>query len=121
LKYKNLHRQLSRLFAKSHDETGIKLQFTDQRKTSKPLAFSIFNAKNAKKEALYPKYLRIARTVLKQAKRALDHDDIKNSSHEKSQQWLANVEHYKKLLLKVIDQTQQRVIQKEKVPASEKL
>jgi len=114
-------RVLSRLFAKSRDETGIKLRFTDQRKTSKSLAFSIFNAKNAEKEVLYPKYLRIAHIVLKQAERALGNEGIKKSSYEKSQQWLANVEHYKKLLLKVIDQTQRRVIQKEKVPASEKI
>ncbi len=114
-------RVLSRLFAKSRDETGIKLRFTDQRKISKSLAFSIFNAKNAEKEVLYPKYLRIAHIVLKQAERALDNEGIKNSSYEKSQQWLADVEYYKKLLLKVIDQTQRRVIQKEKVPASEKI
>jgi len=43
-------RALSRLFAKSRDETGIKLRFTDQRKTSESLAFRIFNAEMLKND-----------------------------------------------------------------------
>ncbi len=42
-------RMLSRLLAKSKDDTGIRFRFTDQRKASKPLAFRIFNAKTARK------------------------------------------------------------------------
>jgi IS5 family transposase len=49
-------RVLSQLLAKSKNVTGVKIRFTDQRKSSKSLAFQIFNAKNAGKEALYPNY-----------------------------------------------------------------
>jgi IS5 family transposase len=68
-------RVLSRLLAKSKNVTGVKIRFTDQRKSSKSLAFQIFNAKNTEKEALYPKLLKCARVVLMQVDRSLK--DIK--------------------------------------------
>jgi IS5 family transposase len=42
-------RVLSRLLIKSKNQTRVKIRFTDKRKASKPLAFQIFNAKNAQK------------------------------------------------------------------------
>jgi len=56
-------RVLSRLLAKSKNVTGVKVRFVDQRKPSKSLAFQIFNAKKAEKEALYPKLLKVVRVV----------------------------------------------------------
>ena len=64
-------RVLSRLLAKSRDETGTKIRFTDKRKASKSLAFQIFNAKKAQKDALYPELLQLVRVVLKQVERGL--------------------------------------------------
>ncbi len=62
---------LSRYLVKSKSKTGVKIRFTDKRKASKSLAFSIFNAKYAAKEALYPKLLILVRVVLKQVNSAL--------------------------------------------------
>jgi len=114
-------RVLSRHLAKSQPQTGVKIRFTDQRKASKSLAFSIFNAKNTEKEALYPKLLGVVRIVLKQVSRALE--VVKNGGEDTSQtqQWIRNVEHFRVLTLKVVSQTERRVIDKENVPAAEKI
>ncbi|VAW76145.1 elements of external origin; transposon-related functions [hydrothermal vent metagenome] len=64
-------RVLSRFLVKSRKATGQKIRFTDKRKVSKSLAFQIFNAKNARKEVLYPDLLKIVKVVLKQIERAL--------------------------------------------------
>jgi len=114
-------RVLSRYLAKSQSQTGVKIRFTDKRKASKSLAFSIFNAKNTGKEALYPKLLSLARIVLKQVDRALVSVKSKSDTTEKTLKWIRDVEHFRALMLKVMDQTQRRVIDKEKVAASEKV
>ena len=105
-------RVLSRYLAKSQSQTGVKIRFTDKRKASKSLAFSIFNAKNKGKEALYPKLLILARVVLKQVDRALDAVRIKSDERESALKWIQDVEHFRALMLRVMDQTQRRVIDK---------
>jgi len=114
-------RVLSRYIAKSQSETGVKIRFTDKRKASKSLAFSIFNAKNSVKELIYPEMLILARVVLKQVERALEAVKHGGRSTQKTQNWIDDVEHYQALMLKVVDQTERRVIGKEKVPAPEKI
>ena len=113
-------RVLSRLLAKSQLATGIKFRFHDQRKRAKSLAFSIFNAKKAEKEALYPQMLHTAGTVLQQVDRALETISV-GRKDLRANKWLNELIHYKTLLLKVIDQTTRRVIHKEKVPSLEKV
>jgi IS5 family transposase len=114
-------RVLSRHFAKSQSETGVKIRFTDKRKASKSLAFAIFNAKNAVKETLYPQMLILSRGVLRQADRALDKVKTEGKATPKTEKWIVNVEHFRSLMLQVIDQTKSRVIEKISVPASEKI
>jgi len=114
-------RVLSRYLSKSRDVTGKKLRFTDQRKASKSLAFQIFNAKNAIKEALYPELLKLIRVVLKQVERGIQQVKDIAIDTESEQKWIREVEHYRYLALRVIDQTERRVIKKENVPSSEKL
>ena len=114
-------RVLSRYFAKSQSKTGVKIRFTDKRKASKSLAFSIFNAKNAAKETLYPQMLILARVVLRQTDRALKKVNAEGKSTPKTQKWIDDVEHFGGLMLQVINQTQSRVIDKRSVPASEKI
>jgi len=114
-------RVLSRHFAKSQSETGVKIRFTDKRKLSKSQAFAIFNAKNAVKETLYPKMLILARVVLKQADRALGKVKAEAKSTPKTKKWIGDVEHFRSLMLQVIYQTQSRVIDKINVPASDKI
>ena len=114
-------RVLSRLQAKSKKKTGVKIRFTDYRKASKSLAFRIFNAKNTEKEALYPDLLKLARQVLKQIDRALQRVRAEISDPGQKKKWVRDAEHYKGLMLKVVDQTQRRVIHKESVHSSEKI
>lgn len=114
-------RVLSRLLARSKNVTGVKVRFVDQRKASRSLAFQIFNAKNAGKEVLYPNLLKLVRIVLKQVDGGLQRviEDARDCEH--SRRWIQEMEHYRDLMLKVINQTQRRVMNKESVHASEKI
>ena len=114
-------RVLSRLLVKSQYFTGPKIRFTDKRKASKSLAFQIFNAKNAKKEVLYLDLLNLTRVVLRQVELALLKIKEACEPTEKMLNWQSKVKHYRELLLKVVDQTERRVINKEKVHSSEKI
>ena len=114
-------RVLSRLLIKSKDDTNIKIRFTDQRRASKSLSFQIFNAKNTEKERLYPSLLKLSRVVLKQVDRGLQSVSSGGCEGEQKEKWMLTVEYYRDLMLKIIDQTERRVIGKEKVHSSEKL
>ena len=91
--------------SKSFASTGIKLRFTDQRKRSKLLSFQIFHAKKPEKDALYPKLLECVSITLKQLDRAITKIRLETSLPEKAQLWIEKAEHFRSLLLKVIDQT----------------
>jgi len=114
-------RVLSRCLAKSRDKTGIKLRFTDQRKASKSLAFQIFNAKKAVKNVLYRDLLKLVRVVLKQVERSLLQVRADGALSSSQHKWIHEVTHYRDLLLKVVDQTERRVIHQERVPSLEKI
>lgn len=114
-------RVLSRLLMKSKSTTGVNIRFHDQRKRSKSLGFRIFNGKNDQKEALYPELLHVANIAVDQAERGLEQVVLNGTRNASQQKWLAKVDHYRELLLKVISQTERRIINKEKVPASEKI
>jgi IS5 family transposase len=114
-------RVLSRLLTRSKDTTGIKIRFTDQRRSSKSLSFQIFNAKNAEKERLYPDLLKLSRLVLKQVDRGLQSVRSGAGESDQKENWVLAMEHYRDLMQQVIDQTKRRVIDKESVHSSEKL
>lgn len=114
-------RVLSRNLAKLRDITGYKLRFTDQRKKSKSLAFKIFNAKVALKEALYPDLLNLVAIVIKQVDRGLLQAKACSVVSNSLQKWIDDVDRFRDLTLKVVDQTQRRIFCDEKVPASEKI
>jgi len=114
-------RVLSRLMSQSKKSTGVKIRFTDQRKPSKSLAFRIFHAKKAEKDALYPDLLKCVATTLKQVERALAKVASEAPVASEANEWIFLVTHYRDLLLKVVDQTQRRVFDEQSVPASEKI
>jgi IS5 family transposase len=114
-------RVLSRLLTRSKDATGIKIRFTDQRKSSKSLSFQIFNAKKAEKERLYPDLLKLSQLVLKQVDRGLQSVRSGAGESDQKENWVLAMEHYRDLMQQVIDQTKRRVIDKESVHSSEKL
>ncbi|MFT5082541.1 MAG: IS5 family transposase, partial [Lentisphaeria bacterium] len=114
-------RVLSRILAKSKSSTGNKIRFTDQRRKAKSLAFRIFNAKNTEKEALYPDLLKIVRIVIAQVDRGINLVNQQNGDSPIQKKWFDSLVHYSDLTLRVIDQTERRIIHKEKVPSSEKI
>lgn len=114
-------RVLSRLLTKSKDITGVKVRFVDQRSASKSLAFQIFNAKNARKEALYPDLLKLAHIVVKQVDRGLQRVIEEAGDCDRKRKWIQQIEHYRDLALKVINQTRRRVVDKQSVHSSEKI
>ena len=114
-------RVLSRLLARSRDKTGVKIRFTDKRKASKSLAFQIFNAKKSGKQALYPELLKLVHVVLRQVERALFRIRAESAMTLSTQQWISDLEHYRDLALRVVDQTVRRVINQENVPSTEKI
>lgn len=114
-------RVISRLLSKSRDVTGVKIFFTDKRKPSKSLSFRIFNAKNAEKEVLYPDHLKMMRVVTRQVDRAFLQVSLEAKMSDEVASWLNDLEHYKRMAFKVIDQTERRVIGGERVPAIEKI
>ena len=114
-------RVLSRLMCHSKTRTGVKLRFVDQRARSKSLAFRIFHAKKAEKDALYPQLLGCVGVTLRQVGKAMDKVRCQSPVTLDAQLWIQEVEHYRGLLSRVIEQTQRRVFNDEKVPAPEKL
>ncbi len=114
-------RVLSRMMASSRSRTGVKHRFTDQRKKSKSLSFQIFHAKKPVKDALYPKLLACVSITLKQLERAIEKTRQESTKPEAAELWIEKAEHYRSLLWRVVDQTQRRVFQEEKVPACEKI
>lgn len=114
-------RVISRLLIKSREHTGIKIRFTDKRESAKSLAFRIFNAKKPEKNALYPELIKMAHLVNRQADNAISKVEASIVSNPKAIKWLEKVKHYQLLMCKVIDQTQRRVFDGEKVPATEKI
>lgn len=114
-------RVLSRLMFQSKQSTGVKVRFCDQRKRSKSLAFRIFHAKKTEKEALYPTLLRCVFFTLRQISKAIDKVRLEATVAQQVAAWIQKVEHYRSLLLKVVDQTQRRVFQQKTVPAAEKI
>ena len=114
-------RVLSRLMCQSKELTGVKIRFTDQRKKSKSLSYRIFNAKKAEKDSLYPQLLSCASRVLKQSGKALGRVKEECEINKSSQHWIEKTEHYRALLMRVIDQTQRRVYNEESVPSLEKI
>lgn len=114
-------RVLSRMMAKCKEDLGVKLRFTNQRKRAKSLEFRIFYAKNTEKQALYPELLGCANIVNKQVNRAIETVRLAKCKAELAQHWIEGVEHFRSLLLCVVDQTQRRIYNGETVPASEKI
>lgn len=114
-------RVLSRMMASSLSTTGVKHRFVDQRKKAKSLSFQIFHEKKPAKDVLYPKLLSCVSVTLKQLARAIVKTRQEAINVSEARLWIAEAEHYRLLLLRVIDQTQRRVFKQEKVPASEKI
>lgn len=114
-------RVLSRHLAICHRRTGLKVRTTDQRDKAKRLAFAIFYAKKAEKQALYPQLLSCAGIVLRQVDRTLAKLEQQAKPDTKSLHWMNTVGHHRELLCRVIQQTQQRVYENNPVASTDKI
>ncbi len=114
-------RVLSRCFSKARDRTGVKLRLTDYRKQSKSLAARIFYGKKVAKDEWYKELIPIARQVIRQSDRAIEQVQQKCSLEELSRPWIEEVRHFRDLLTRVIYQTECRVFNDERVPATKKI
>lgn len=85
------------------------------------LAFQRFNAKNFQKEVLYLELLTLSRVAIHQVVLALTKVKELSECSDIKLKWQAEVEHYRDLLLKVINQTEWRVINKEKIIFQKKI
>lgn len=117
-------RVLCRMMSNCEEKTNTSIIFDDVRKSSKSLAFKIFNAKNAIKKMLYPELIELAKATIKQAKTALSLVNKQHNNQTKvrsTKKWMSQFEEYIELTLKVINQTDRRILKGEKVPSSEKV
>ena len=114
-------RVLCRLMAKSKEQTGLKVKFTDHRKSAKSLAYRIFNGKKSEKDRLYKELLPLTEQVIKQAEQAIIDVNEYPYADIYADYWIAEVEHYVELTVQVVDQTRRRVIYGESVPSNEKI
>ena len=114
-------RVLSRLMAKSQERVGVRLRLTDYRKRSRSLSCRIFYAKKQGKDQLYPELIGLAKRVVDQSGKAIEKVWSQCVDPIRLQAWADEVKHYKHLLIRVIGQTERRVMNGEAVPASEKL
>lgn len=114
-------RVLSRSLSRCQVATGVSFKYNDKRKESKSLSHQIFHAKNEQKQALYIDLVRCSHVVLDQASRAMTKVQLESSMSEETSEWMNSVYHYRSVFQQIIDQTQRRVFNGEKVPASEKI
>jgi IS5 family transposase len=115
-------RVLSRLMSYSKTRTGVEIRFVDQRKRSKSLAFRISHAKKGRKNSPLSTTSELRRHHLygKRTRRSLRFV-VTPPMPFRAQLWVRDFEHYRALLLKVIDQAQRRVFNGKKLLVADKI
>lgn len=115
-------RTLIRLLEKAEQLTHKKLRWVKHKLGAKRKWHQIFNTRGQKKKVpLYKGLIRLTRNSLsyiENAEKIMGQCPVDIMAYEL---WQSEVDHYKQLILKIIDQTERRVFQDEKVPATEKL
>lgn len=115
-------RVLTRLILFAIATFGIKINFTDHQRRAKRRMTGIEYAKKDKdRKPKYKDLLKVTQKVLGYAKNAVEVLEALNSIDIKLIGLILDLKHYIGLTEKVIDQTQRRVFDGEKVPASEKI
>jgi len=120
-------RVLSRILSRVRENfEDLKFPFTDHRKRAKRRMLGVMNAKNKKvRDKQYVDLLKVAHKTVGYVRGALpllEQDPCRFVTQSLTAQGLAEwLVHYMELTLKVIDQTERRVLHGETVPASEKI
>ena len=98
------------------------IEFCNHRRLAKKRARAIVYTRGKDKKArLYRDLLEATTNTLAYLEQAKISVTLTSSASLQAEQWHAQVEHYKPLIMQVIDQTQRRVFQGEKVPVSDKI
>jgi IS5 family transposase len=116
-------RVLTRLVKRVRDDYGFKvLGFRNHTRRAKRRMLTVMNAKNqAQRKAAYIDLLKMTGKVLDYCRSAFE--ELKNRPVAAAQALALfdDIAHYAKLTVRVISQTERRVLRDEKVPASEKI
>jgi transposase, IS5 family len=115
-------RVLTRLLHKAKDDYGLcVLGFHDHTRRAKKRMLAIDNAKNDKQRNNYYKdLLKLTRSCIDYAHSAIEQLQSSIASPGVMLLW-CDLQQFIKLALRVVDQTERRIIHGEKVPASEKI
>jgi IS5 family transposase len=110
-------RVLTRLLGRADEHFGFGL-YTDHTRRAKRRMLAIqHTGSKRERTAAYRNLLKVAKKSVGYARRAIEH--LKD--HTGAQKLATELAHFSQLLEQVMDQTQRRVLEGEKVPASEKL
>ena len=114
-------RVLTRLLKRAGKRFGFGL-WADHRRRAKRRMLAIENTGSKRKRGdAYRDLLKVSHKVVGYAQRAANYLCVQHLGDSEAQELASELTHYVELLLRVIDQTERRVIHGEKVPASEKL
>jgi IS5 family transposase len=114
-------RVLTRLLTRTDKRYGFKL-WTNHRRRAKRRLLAIQNTGSKRKQRVaYGDLLKVSHKVVGYAHRAAKHLRDQHLEDSMAQELAGELTQYVELLLRVIDQTERRVMREEKVPAQEKL
>jgi len=114
-------RVLTRLLKRADKRFGFKL-WSDHKRRAKRRMLEIQNTgSKGKQREGYEDLLKVSHRVVGYAERAIKYLQDQHLGDSKAQELADEFTHYVGLLLRVIDQTERRVIHGEKVPPQEKL
>jgi IS5 family transposase len=110
-------RVLTRLLQRSNEHFGFGL-YTDHTRRAKRRMLAIQHTGSpSKRRAAYRDLLKVAEKTVGYAQRAIDH----LAGPPEGEKLVDELTHYTELLTRVMEQTRRRVLEGEKVPASDKL
>lgn len=99
-------------------QSFAKVVFSNHTRRAKRRAYQVANGRGAKRQRAYRDLLKVARKTYDYAIRALTVDWPGDMA---TMALLVSLEHYLKLMARVIDQTERRILGGESVPAEEKI
>jgi IS5 family transposase len=115
-------RTLIRLLKQAEELMGRTFDWVNHQRGAKKKMHQIFNTRGMKKKVpLYKALLKYVENCLAYIKTAKINMLVHATNIMAATLWKAEVDHFVPLILKVIDQTKRRVLNGEKVPATEKL
>jgi len=115
-------RVLTRLLCKARDDFGLRISFTDHIRRAKKRNLAIANAKSKKaRKKQYTDLIKVTRKTMGYISKAIEAIDKVVSADLGIVALRFDLTHYNDLAVRVVDQTERRVMLGQQVPASEKV